>query len=147
MVRLSLSATKNVWHAKDPTVFTETSVVVQHNGAKLLMKYKSKRHDLQECGRHDVLFTYSKPKVSMTSLCLTAAPDCGNCQSRCRYREWEHSIPIVVVGTSVALSYWSLAFYSKIFLYSKTWLALAWWPIFAPFAYGRVQEVFRIANI
>ena len=46
----------------------------------------------------------SKPKVSMTSLCLTAALDCHTGQSKGRYREQEHSILLVLVGLSGSLA-------------------------------------------
>ena len=40
----------------------------------------------------------SKPKVSMTPLCLTAAPKCRTSQSKGRNSKWECSILDVVVG-------------------------------------------------
>ena len=41
---------------------------------------------------------FSKPKVTMTSLCLTAAPDCCNGQSKGRYGKRERSILVIVVA-------------------------------------------------
>ena len=38
-----------------------------------------------------------KPKVSMTLLCSTAAPDCRTCQSKGRYCVRARSIPVVAV--------------------------------------------------
>ena len=38
------------------------------------------------------------PKVSMTTLCSTAAPDCGTNQSKGRYRKQERSILVVVLA-------------------------------------------------
>ena len=42
-------------------------------------------------------FLLSKPKVNMTSLCSTAAPDCHTGQSNGRYLACACSTPVVVV--------------------------------------------------
>ena len=42
----------------------------------------------------------NKPKVSMMSLCSTAAPDCHTGQSKGRYHKRECSVPVVVINVA-----------------------------------------------
>ena len=42
----------------------------------------------------------NKPKVSMMSLCSTAAPDCHTGQSKGRYHKRECSVPVIVINVA-----------------------------------------------
>ena len=88
-------------------------VVLQHNSCYLLIPYRipilplpqrksvgKSMFGFKEIWLIEVCVTCClliKPKVSMMSLCSTAAPDCCTGQSKGRYSEQYHSILVVVV--------------------------------------------------
>ena len=61
----------------------------------LILDVKSKENPWEQPKRHDL---YECDRVSMTSLCSTAAPDCCTSQSKGKYHA--ASIPVVVVGNN-----------------------------------------------
>ena len=67
----------------------------------IILWYYPIQRDVTYIGVWATCCLLSKPKVTMTSLCSTAAFDCHTSQGNGRYRKWERSILVVVVGIIV----------------------------------------------